>query len=269
MPGSSVSNVAGCDKFAQIRAAGIIADHRHPIGLGWSFWDINAGPQEDSRGRTWESHTTTDGIYGILRWNDPHSGSAFSTLQLTMDISGGVVYEMVQKSDSDHVGVLRERCTLNRQSDTQAVLGAYRDTVAYVRAQECAAGVNARAAVRCVSKTVAEVRQVTAKDGAHVLAWLLLLGSAISSEVLEMNLECVNPTGGPERSDGGITEDFCNTVRALAARIRATHHRPSEGEIFTPRVSDQFTTRLRLVVTDDTCATIMADNPGRLSRPVS
>src|SRR5687768_4544296 len=59
-------------------------DEWHPIGLGWSFWDINAGPQEDSDGRTWESHTTTDGIYGILRWNDPHSGGAFSALQLTM-----------------------------------------------------------------------------------------------------------------------------------------------------------------------------------------
>jgi hypothetical protein len=29
MPGSPVSNVAGCDKFAQICAAGIIADHSY------------------------------------------------------------------------------------------------------------------------------------------------------------------------------------------------------------------------------------------------
>ena len=104
-------------------------DEWHPIGLGWSFRDINAGPQEDSRGRTWESHTTTDGIYGILRWNDPYS-VGFSTLRLTMDASGGVVHEMVQKSDSDQVGVRRERCTLNRQSDDRQSDHSYPDTTA-------------------------------------------------------------------------------------------------------------------------------------------
>jgi hypothetical protein len=112
-------------------------------------------------------------------------------------------------------------------------------------------------------------------------------------------LTCSNPAGGTEPADASITGEFCariaayvtlrgelqedlpafeitedvsairRSVRALAARIRAAHHRPIEGEIFTPRVSDQFRTRLRLAVTDETCGTIMTDNPGRLARPVS
>ncbi|HZA34904.1 MAG TPA: hypothetical protein VE505_08260 [Vicinamibacterales bacterium] len=112
-------------------------------------------------------------------------------------------------------------------------------------------------------------------------------------------LTCGNPTGGTAPADAGITGDFCariaayatlrgevqedlpafqitddvsairGSVRALAARIRAAQQRPIEGEIFTPRISDQFRTRLRLAVTDETCGTIMTDNPGRLSRPVS
>ena len=141
--------------------------------------------------------------------------------------------------------------------------------------------------------------RLTHRSLAIVIASILLLGSTVSGETRETKSECVNPTGGPEPSDGVITEDFCgriaayvtlrgelqedlpalrvtddvaavrHTVRALAERIRSTHHRPSEGKIFTPRISDQFRTRLRLIVTDDTCATIMTDNPGRLSRPVS
>ena len=93
-------------------------DEWHPIGLAWSFRDINAGLQVDERGRTWQSHTIADGIHGALSWNDPHS-VGFTTLRLRMDASGGVSYEMVQTSELDQVGVRRERCALIRQSDQE------------------------------------------------------------------------------------------------------------------------------------------------------
>jgi hypothetical protein len=134
---------------------------------------------------------------------------------------------------------------------------------------------------------------------AVVIALLLSVCSTVSSDSQDRISECINSTDDPELSDGAVTEVFCrriaayvtlrgelqetlpplrvtndvaairNAVRALATTIRATRHRPREGGIFTSGVGDQFRTRLRSVVTDDTCATIRADNPGRLSRPVS
>jgi hypothetical protein len=132
-----------------------------------------------------------------------------------------------------------------------------------------------------------------------VIAALLLLGSAASGAMQERDARCVNPAGGAGASAAGVTDDFCgriaayvtlrgelqeglpglqitddvaairHAVRALATKIRSTDDRPSEGGIFTPRISDQLRTRLHRVVTSDTCATILEDNPGRLSHPVS
>jgi hypothetical protein len=134
---------------------------------------------------------------------------------------------------------------------------------------------------------------------AVVVALLLLVCSTVSSDGQDRTSECINSRDDPELSDGAVIEVFCrriaayvtlrdelqetlpplrvtndvaairNAVRALATAIRATRHRPREGGIFTSGVGGQVRTRLRHVVTDETCAAIRADNPGRLLEPVS
>jgi len=130
-------------------------------------------------------------------------------------------------------------------------------------------------------------------------ASFLLLGSVDSSQSRQPHSECVRPVVRREPSDGAAMADFCariaayarlrgelqedlpaaqvtddvaqirHFVRALATQIRASQQRPREGGIFTTRAADEIRRRLRLVATVDTCRTIMDDNPGHLSRPVS
>jgi hypothetical protein len=69
-----------------------------------------------------------------------------------------------------------------------------------------------------------------------------------------------------------VTDDVAKIgrpVRDLARRLRASQQRPKEGEIFTRTIAMEIRRRLCLVATVATYRTIMDDNPGRLSRPVS
>ncbi|MBI3549661.1 MAG: hypothetical protein HY078_11525 [Elusimicrobia bacterium] len=87
----------------------------NPIGLDWTFEYVNQGPQARRHPETGavmtslESYATTDGIYGMMSWDNP-GNQGFSTLQLWMN-AGVVTYEMRQKTDSDPE-VRVERCTL-------------------------------------------------------------------------------------------------------------------------------------------------------------
>jgi hypothetical protein len=127
----------------------------------------------------------------------------------------------------------------------------------------------------------------------------LLFGQIGSSEFPQPNSGWVVPVVRREPMDGEVMTAFCariaayatlrgelqedlpaahvtndvaeirHSVRALATRIRASQQRPKEGDIFTTSAADEIRSRLDLVATVDTCRTIMDDNPGRLSRPVS
>ena len=153
---------------------------------------------------------------------------------------------------------------------------------------------------------VDEVRQVTTGYGTRGMELrslftvaLLLLASVVSGQTRPTTSGCINGTVSAEPPDAGVRADFCgriaayvtfrgglqehlpavrvtndvaqirSAVHALATKIRSTPRRPKEGEIFTPRTAAEFRRRLLLVATADTCETIMDDNPGQLSRPVS
>ena len=126
-----------------------------------------------------------------------------------------------------------------------------------------------------------------------------LLGSVVSGQTRHTTSVCVNGAVRTDPADAGVTAHFCERiaayvtlrgglqehlpvvrvtndvaeirtrVHALATKIRSTHGRPREGEIFTPRTAAEFKKRLRRVETAAICETIRDDNPGELSRPVS
>ena len=53
------------------------------------------------------------------------------------------------------------------------------------------------------------------------------------------------------------------------ATIRSARRSSAEGEIFSPPTALEFRRRLRALATADLCSTILDDNPGSVSRPVS